>query len=255
MLIEIVTQLVIGAVVGIGAGYAGRALMARLQLVTGGLYPALMLAFGFLSFGVATLIEGSGFLAVYVTGIVLGNGPLPYRAGLLRIFDALAWLAQIGMFLLLGLLVFPSRLGEVAGLEAGLATIREQATQLAVRPRVFFEEWDDPLISGIQWVEELVEIAGGDPVFPERRHARLAKDRIVSSDEVISAAPDVIIGSWCGKPVRIERIVSRPGWVVFPAVRAGHIYEVKSAFILQPGPAALTEGVRQLPQLLERAVH
>ena len=132
MLLEIITQLVIGAVVGIGAGYAGRALMARLQLVTGGLYPALMLAFGFLSFGVATLIEGSGFLAVYVTGIVLGNGPLPYRAGLLRIFDALAWLAQIGMFLLLGLLVFPSRLGEMAGLGLGIALL----LAILIRPLV-----------------------------------------------------------------------------------------------------------------------
>jgi len=132
MLVDIVTQLVIGAVVGIGAGYAGRTLMARLQLMTGGLYPALMLAFGFLSFGVATLVEGSGFLAVYVTGIVLGNGPLPYRAGLLRIFDALAWLSQIGMFLLLGLLVFPSRLGEMAGLGLGIALL----LAILIRPLV-----------------------------------------------------------------------------------------------------------------------
>ena len=140
-------------------------------------------------------------------------------------------------------------------LDAGLERIRAASREWPRRPRVYFEEWDDPLISGIQWVEELVEIAGGDPVFPERRQARLAKDRIVASDEVIPAAPDVIIGSWCGKPVRTERIVSRPGWDVIPAVRAGHIYEVKSAFILQPGPAALTEGVRQLHELLERAVH
>ena len=140
-------------------------------------------------------------------------------------------------------------------LDAGLERIRAASREWPRRPRVYFEEWDDPLISGIQWVEELVEIAGGDPVFPERRQARLAKDRIVASDEVIAAAPDVIIGSWCGKPVRTERIVSRPGWDVIPAVRAGHIYEVKSAFILQPGPAALTEGVRQLHELLERAVH
>ena len=140
-------------------------------------------------------------------------------------------------------------------LDAGLERIRAASREWPRRPRVYFEEWDDPLISGIQWVEELVEIAGGDPIFPERRHARLAKDRIVASDEVIPAAPDVIIGSWCGKPVRTERIVSRPGWDVIPAVRAGHIYEVKSAFILQPGPAALTEGVRQLHELLERAVH
>ena len=123
MLLGILTQLLIGAVIGIGAGYAGRALIGRLHLVTGGLYPALLLAFGFLSFGVATLAQGSGFLAVYLTGIVLGNGPLPYRAGLFRIFDALAWLSQIGMFLMLGLLVFPSRLGEMASLGLGVALV------------------------------------------------------------------------------------------------------------------------------------
>ena len=123
MLFGIAVQLVIGAIVGMGAGHAGRTLMARLQLVTGGLYPALMLAFGLLSFGVATLLQGSGFLAVYITGIVLGNGPLPYRSGLFRIFDALAWLSQIGMFLLLGLLVFPSRLGEMTGLGLGIALL------------------------------------------------------------------------------------------------------------------------------------
>jgi iron complex transport system substrate-binding protein len=139
-------------------------------------------------------------------------------------------------------------------LEAGLDRIRDAARAFPRRPRVYFEEWDDPLISGIQWVEELVEIAGGDPVFPDRRHARLAKDRIVSSDEVIAASPDVIVGSWCGKPLRPERIASRPGWDQIPAVRDGHIYEVKSALILQPGPAALTEGVRLLHERLARAI-
>jgi cell volume regulation protein A len=123
ILLGVATNLLSGAAIGVAAGFAGRALMSRLYLVTGGLYPALMLAFGFLSFGVATLVEGSGFLAVYLTGIVLGNGPLPYRTGLLRIFDALAWLAQIGMFLLLGLLVFPSRLAEMAGLGLGIALL------------------------------------------------------------------------------------------------------------------------------------
>jgi len=139
-------------------------------------------------------------------------------------------------------------------LEAGLDRIRDTSRAWPRRPRVYFEEWDDPLISGIQWVEELVEIAGGDPVFPDRRHAGLAKDRIVTSEQVIAAAPDVIVGSWCGKPLRPERITSRSGWETIPAVRNGHVYEVKSAFILQPGPAALTEGVRQLHQFL-RASH
>jgi cell volume regulation protein A len=132
VLLGILTELLIGAVIGIGAGYAGRALIGRLHLVTGGLYPALLLAFGLLSFGVATLAHGSGFLAVYLSGIVLGNGPLPYRAGLLRIFDALAWLAQIGMFLMLGLLVFPSRLGETAWFGLGVAL----ALAVLIRPLV-----------------------------------------------------------------------------------------------------------------------
>ncbi len=132
IVLDIAVELLIGGAIGVGAGYAGRALMGRLHLVTGGLYPALMVAFGFLSFGVATLIHGSGFLAVYLTGIVLGNGPLPYRASLFRIFDALAWLAQIGMFLLLGLLVFPSRLGEMAWLGLSIALL----LALVIRPLV-----------------------------------------------------------------------------------------------------------------------
>ena len=139
-------------------------------------------------------------------------------------------------------------------LESDLQTIRERASRFSFRPRVFFEEWDDPLISGIQWVEELVEIAGGDPVFSQLRHAKLGKDRIVSSDAVIAANPDVIIGSWCGKPVRKERIAARPGWDQIGAVRNGHIYEVKSTYILQPGPASLTEGVRQVHEMLARVV-
>jgi iron complex transport system substrate-binding protein len=140
-------------------------------------------------------------------------------------------------------------------LEERLNGIRESAARFKVRPRVYFEEWDDPLISGIQWVEELVEIAGGDPVFPHLRHAKLAKDRVVTSEDVIRAAPDVIIGSWCGKPVRTERIASRPGWDAIPAVRDGHIYEVKSTYILQPGPASLTEGVARIHDILAAVVN
>ena len=117
---------------------------------------------------------------------------------------------------------------------------------------MFFEEWYDPLISGIRWTEELVEIAGGDPIFPELADAGLAKDRIVTGEQVIARAPDVIIGSWCGKPVRKERIAARPGWQDVPAVRNGQIYEVKSTYILQPGPAALTEGVTRLHDVIRR---
>jgi iron complex transport system substrate-binding protein len=136
-------------------------------------------------------------------------------------------------------------------LETGLDAVRAAATALP-RPRVFFEEWDNPLISGIRWVEELIEIAGGTPIFPELRDASLGKDRIVQPEEVVRRRPDVIIASWCGKAVRPERIATRSGWSDVPAVRDGHIYEIKSAYILQPGPAALTDGLRQLCEILAR---
>ncbi|MBI2189072.1 MAG: cobalamin-binding protein [Acidobacteria bacterium] len=126
------------------------------------------------------------------------------------------------------------------------------ATAGLPRPRVFFEEWDNPLISGITWVDELVEIAGGQPIFPELRDAKLGRDRIVTPDEVVRRNPEVIVASWCGKAVRTERIATRVGWHEVAAVRSGHIYEIKSAYILQPGPAALTEGLRQLHDILAR---
>lgn len=161
------------------------------------------------------------------------------------------------MIRVLGGIVGVSARGEaLAGqLEGGLAEIAAAAAKFPTRPRVYFEEWDDPLISGIQWVDELMELAGGLPVFPHLRSASLAKDRIVSSDQVIEARPDVIVGSWCGKPLRPARIAARPGWQDIPAVRDGRIHEVKSAYILQPGPAALTEGVRQLHAILHAAAH
>jgi iron complex transport system substrate-binding protein len=137
-------------------------------------------------------------------------------------------------------------------LEMDLDFYRTAAAALPRRPRVYFEEWDDPLISGIRWVEELIETAGGDPVFPELRSAGLAKQRIVDPDEVARRAPDIIVASWCGKPVKKEAIASRPGWQEVPAVRDGHVYEVSSTIILQPGPAALTDGIRALQQIILR---
>jgi iron complex transport system substrate-binding protein len=134
--------------------------------------------------------------------------------------------------------------------EQGLETILASARRFSRRPRVFFEEWDDPLISGIRWVEELVEIAGGDPIFPALRQAGLARDRIVTPEAVREARPEVILASWCGKRVRKRTITGRPGWADLPAVRAGAVWEVKSTYILQPGPASLTEGVRQVHALL-----
>jgi iron complex transport system substrate-binding protein len=134
----------------------------------------------------------------------------------------------------------------VASLETGLDEVRARAAALPARPRVFFEEWDAPLISGIRWVEELVEVAGGQPIFPELRDAKLGRDRIVDADEVVRREPDLIVASWCGKAVRPERIRARPGWDRVPAVQQDRIFEIKSALILQPGPAALTDGLRQL---------
>ena len=139
-------------------------------------------------------------------------------------------------------------------LRFGLETIRTASAAWPRRPRVYFEEWDDPVISGIRWVEELVEIAGGAPIFPELSGAALAKDRIVDPAEVIRRDPEVIVASWCGKAVKTARIVNRAGWDAVSAVRHGHVYEIKSVYILQPGPASLTEGVRRLHEFIGRAV-
>jgi iron complex transport system substrate-binding protein len=138
-------------------------------------------------------------------------------------------------------------------LERGLDAIRTQAASLPRRPRVFFEEWDDPLISGIRWVDELVELAGGEPLFPELRTEPLAKNRIVSAGAVAEKDPEVIIASWCGKAMKRRTIVERAGWSDVSAVRNDHIYEVKSTYILQPGPASLTEGVTRIHECLRHA--
>jgi iron complex transport system substrate-binding protein len=135
----------------------------------------------------------------------------------------------------------------VAELEAGLDAIRRSAERMPRRPRVYFEEWDAPQISGIRWVSELVGIAGGDDVFPELARESLGKNRIIADPlEVPRRSPDVIFGSWCGKKFRPELVAARSGWADVPAVRGGHLYEIKSSIILQPGPAALTDGVREL---------
>src|SRR5687767_10619783 len=136
------------------------------------------------------------------------------------------------------------------GFEMDLEGIRAAASALPARPRVFFEEWDDPLISGIQWVEELVEIAGGEPIFPELRHAKLGKDRVVQHEDVIRRDPEIIVASWCGKAVRKDKIAGRAGWGQVSAIRNGQIHEIKSALILQPGPASLTDGVQQLHSII-----
>lgn len=137
------------------------------------------------------------------------------------------------------------------GFEARLAEIRARAGRLRRKPRVYFEEWDEPMISGIGWVSELIAIAGGEDIFAGLSGRKNAKDRIVTSNAVIAAAPDIIIGSWCGKKFVSARVAARPGFAAVPAVRDGFLREIKSTIILQPGPAALTDGLDALVAIVE----
>jgi iron complex transport system substrate-binding protein len=139
----------------------------------------------------------------------------------------------------------------LAELEAGLAAVRATAAALGRRPRVYFEEWDEPLISGIGWVSELIGLAGGEDCFPELSRESLGRNRIVADPlEVVRRSPDIVLGSWCGKKFRPDRVAVRPGWDAVPAVRSGFVREIKSAIILQPGPAALTDGVRAVQEVI-----
>jgi iron complex transport system substrate-binding protein len=135
-------------------------------------------------------------------------------------------------------------------LAARVEAVRTQAQKLPRRPRVYFEEWDEPMISGIRWVSELVEAAGGIDVFAELSLQKNAKDRIVSSEAVIAARPDIIIGSWCGKKFVAAKVAARPGFAEIPAVATGSLREIKSTLILQPGPAALTDGLDALVKII-----
>jgi iron complex transport system substrate-binding protein len=141
--------------------------------------------------------------------------------------------------------------GLVASLRAGLKDIQDAAMRLPKRPRVYFEEWDSPQISGIKWVSELVGLAGGIECFPELAQESLAKNRIIADpNEVVRRAPDIIFGSWCGKKFQASKVAARPDWSEIPAVRSGALHEIKSPDILQPGPAALTDGVRRMHEII-----
>ena len=158
----------------------------------------------------------------------------------------------LSMVLMLSSMVGATDRGQklIDQLQRNLDEVRAAAGRLGRRPRVYFEEWDEPMISGIRWVSELVSIAGGEDVFAELSRSQAATGRIVNSDAVLAKAPEVLIASWCGKKFRPERVRSRPGWESVPAVRDGELHEVKSAEILQPGPAALTDGVRRLQAII-----
>jgi iron complex transport system substrate-binding protein len=163
-----------------------------------------------------------------------------------------------------GILGYIRRLGALVGaaeraelyaneLEAHIERVRLAAAQLPRRPRVYFEEWDEPLISAIRWVSELIGIAGGDDVFPERSLCALGKDRILEDPgEVVRRAPEIIFGSWCGKRFRPNLVASRSGWDAVPAVHEGDLYEIKSPIILQPGPAALTDGLDEIHRIVKQ---
>lgn len=167
-----------------------------------------------------------------------------------------------------GILDYIRRLGALVGAheraeayarraEAHLADVERAVSALAAsgmprRPRVYFEEWDEPPITGIRWVAELIRIAGGDDIFPERAQQPLARDRILADpDEVVRRAPDLILGSWCGKKFRPDKVAARPGWSAIPAVRDGELHEIKSPIILQPGPAALFDGLAAIHATIE----
>ena len=163
-----------------------------------------------------------------------------------------------------GIVDYVRRLGALVGrpveaaqladsLQRRVDVAREGAARAALRPRVYFEEWDTPMITGIRWVSELVEAAGGVDVFPEHAAMPLARDRILADpQEVVRRAPDVIIGSWCGKRFQPDAVRARPGWDAVPAVARDQLYEVKSPLILQPGPAALTDGLDALVAIVDR---
>ncbi len=168
------------------------------------------------------------------------------RAGLaVHIFNHRDIAGIFAMIRTLGALIGCSEKADALAnsLEKRIENIRSETRAALHRPRVYFEEWDDPLISGICWVSELIEVAGGDDIFAEKRCEPAAKDRIVDPGEVARRSPDIILASWCGKKVRAEKIRAREGWQDVPAVIANRIHEIKSPLILQPGPAALTDGL------------
>jgi iron complex transport system substrate-binding protein len=175
------------------------------------------------------------------------------RAGIaVHLFNQRSIAGILDMIRTLGALVAAGEAAErlARTLEGGLAAARANSQRLARRPKIFFEEWDEPLISGILWVSELIDIAGGSDIFAGRATGRAAKDRIVTADAVVAAAPDIIIGSWCGKKFRPEKVAARPGFAAIPAVANGALFEIKSSLILQPGPAALTDGLAALQAII-----
>jgi len=162
--------------------------------------------------------------------------------------EILRYIRQLG-----GMLGMQNEAAKLAiSLADNLARVQAASDNLPRPPRIYFEEWDEPMISGIRWVSELIEIAGGEDCFPKLAKESLAKNRIIADPAtVIAAQPDIIIGSWCGKKFRPEKLAARPGWSDIPAVRDDQLFEIKSPLILQPGPAALTDGLAELTKIIQ----
>jgi len=200
------------------------------------LHPDLVLAFSDLQADIAAELIRRG-----VTVLAFNQRSVPEILSMILTLSSVVGAADRGQAL-------------VGRMEAELEAIRKSAARFAFRPRVFFEEWNDPLISGIRWVEELIEIAGGTSTFPELRDQKNAPQRVLDPAKVVPKNPEVIVGSWCGVKVNKDVIRTRTGWAEISAVQNNHIYEIKSPYILQPGPAALTEGVRQLHAIFARVV-
>ncbi len=176
------------------------------------------------------------------------------RAGIeVHVFNQRSVAEILGMIRMLGAMVGASQEAEalIEKLAGELERVRMAAAALPARPKVYFEEWDEPQISGIRWVSELIAIAGGEDCFPELALEPLAKNRIIADPGLVpKRKPDIIIGSWCGKKFRPEKVAARNGWEQIPAVRHNQLHEIKSPLILQPGPAALTDGVMALHTII-----
>lgn len=197
------------------------------------------------------LVLGFSDLQADIAAQLIRNGVAVHVFNQRSVEEILAMIALLG-----GMIGAPEKSSAlIAQLESGMQSIRVSAARLARRPRIYFEEWDEPMISGIRWVSELIDIAGGDDCFPELARAAGARQRIISDTNlVVQRAPDIIIGSWCGKKFQPATLARRPGWEDIPALRNGHVYEIKSPDILQPGPAALTDGLRQLHVIIQKWV-
>ena len=211
----------------------------------------------FTSADIAKIIELKPDLVLTFSDLQADIAATLIRAGIdVHAFNQRSIAEILDMIRTLGALVGAAeRAGRLAAdLADAVAAAQARAALLPRRPKVYFEEWDDPMISGIAWVSELIEAAGGIDVFTDRAACKSAKDRIVTADEVISHEPDIIIGSWCGKKFRPEKVVKRPGFERIPAVRCGALHEVKSSLILQPGPAALTDGLAALQAIIESSL-